>query len=131
MLAEFKKELPGILNWVIQGYKSYKENGLIVPEIVHNSTQEYRKETDSLGTFIEENCASSTKYNCSLKVFTKAYIDWCEENNEYASSKNSKQIASLLRSRCYDIARGTGNKTFIRGLKLSVNNFADDMQLLS
>ena len=83
MLAEFKKELPGILNWIIQGYKSYKENGLIVPEIVHNSTQEYRKETDSLGTFIEENCVSGTKFNCSLKVFTKAYIDWCEENNEY------------------------------------------------
>ena len=131
MLAEFKDELPGILNWIIQGFKSYKEKGLIVPEIVSNATHEYRKETDSLGTFIEENCTSGLEYNCTLKVFTKAYIDWCDENNEYPSSKNSKQIAALLRSRSYDIARGTGNKTFIRGLKLSVNDFADDMQLLS
>ena len=131
VIAEFKAELPGILNWVIEGFQSYKEKGLMVPDIVSSATQEYREETDTLGAFIDENCVLDKEHKCALKNFTKAYIKWCEENNEYAAEKTSKQIAGLLRSRGFDAKKGTGNRTYIWGLDLSANDWSEDIQLLS
>ena len=99
----------------------------MIPDIVSSATQEYREETDTLGAFIYENCVLDKEHKCTLKNFTKAYIKWCEENNEYAATKKNKQIASLLRARGFDAQKGTGNRTYIRGVDLSANDWSDDM----
>jgi putative DNA primase/helicase len=49
-------ELPGILNWAIEGCLEWKEHGLQEPPEVTRATQEYRAETDMLGQFVKECC---------------------------------------------------------------------------
>lgn len=46
-----QENLSGIFNWLIEGYRMLKSEGLTVPERVLQATKEYRQETDIVGTF--------------------------------------------------------------------------------
>ena len=43
---KLKAELPGILNWCLEGLKQYRDKGLSVPAKIKESVSEYRKEMD-------------------------------------------------------------------------------------
>jgi len=45
-LAELRAELPGILNWALEGYRAWKAGGLQPPPSVLESTQEYKLENE-------------------------------------------------------------------------------------
>lgn len=47
-------ELPGILNWMLEGLKDYHEQGFNPPESVRAATLEYQQETDIVGQWIEQ-----------------------------------------------------------------------------
>lgn len=47
-------ELPGILNWALTGLAAWQQQGLNPPPVVLQHVQEYRKESDLLGQFLEE-----------------------------------------------------------------------------
>jgi putative DNA primase/helicase len=50
---KLKRELPGILNWMIEGALDYlNRGGLEPPEAVRAATQEYRDESDQMGAFV-------------------------------------------------------------------------------
>ena len=44
-------ELPGILNWALEGCRLWQAEGLTAPAAVQAATQEYREEMDVLGDF--------------------------------------------------------------------------------
>jgi putative DNA primase/helicase len=53
---ELKEEAAGILAWAVRGCLRYQEEGLNPPKGVTNAGQEYRKENDLYGRFLEEHC---------------------------------------------------------------------------
>lgn len=53
------QERPGILNWLVAGLTAYLEGGLQEPAQVLNATQEYRADSDPIGTFLNECCVVS------------------------------------------------------------------------
>lgn len=57
--TKLKEELPGILNWALDGCLQWQLGGLQEPEEVRAATDEYREESDTVGTFLTE-CATST-----------------------------------------------------------------------
>lgn len=52
MLAYFRPEYPGILNWLIEGVKIYLKEGLVIPDAVRSATQEYRDDMDRTAGFV-------------------------------------------------------------------------------
>src|SRR5215211_2857660 len=52
------QELSGILNWALEGYRLYVEEGLEPPQAVQEATDEYRKDMDKLGQFIDDKCVT-------------------------------------------------------------------------
>ena len=54
MMEEFRGEISGILNWALEGWSDYRQNGLQVPAAVKNATSEYKSESDTLTAFISE-----------------------------------------------------------------------------
>jgi putative DNA primase/helicase len=52
MLAYFRSEYPGILNWLIEGVKIYLKEGLVIPDAVRSATQEYRDDMDRTSAFV-------------------------------------------------------------------------------
>ena len=47
-------ELPGVLNWAIEGCLKWQREGLHIPKIIKVATDEYRAEQDVLRPFLDE-----------------------------------------------------------------------------
>jgi putative DNA primase/helicase len=56
------REMPGILNWAIQGCLDWQKNGLQEPDVVKLETQNYREGEDSIGKFLRECCDIGKDY---------------------------------------------------------------------
>jgi putative DNA primase/helicase len=71
-------EMPGILNWAIQGCLEYqKDPGLAIPAKVRNQTKEYRDSQDSYLQWFEERAALNTKYRINRSLLYSDYEQWC------------------------------------------------------
>ncbi len=79
-MLNIRKEFPGILNWCIEGYLSYKKVGLNPPICVVDVTKDYRNEMDILGTFLTEECNIGSNFEISSKSLYQRYQDWCKSN---------------------------------------------------
>jgi len=58
VMSLFQQEAPGILNWMLDGWKVYRDDkkglNVDVPEKIQVATQLYRDESDTLKSFLEE-----------------------------------------------------------------------------
>jgi putative DNA primase/helicase len=81
------EEKSGILNWLIEGALRWRKEGLNTPSIVLNATDEYRGEMDVIGNFIRERCVQKTGAAVRARELFRVYQEWCEENNEQATSE--------------------------------------------
>jgi putative DNA primase/helicase len=48
---KLREEASGILNWLLEGTRRWKEEGMKVPAAILNATDEYRGEMDVIGNF--------------------------------------------------------------------------------
>ena len=70
-------ELPGILNWAIEGCLEWQKDGLQTPDIIENQVAEYKSAMDSIGQFINEECEVGKEHSYPASKFFQAYRDWC------------------------------------------------------
>lgn len=112
-------ELPGILNWAIEGYREWNEQGLNPPDSVRAATAQYRKESDVLGAFIEEKLVAlpAGKRGNPAGEIHKVYCQWCEERVE--SALNMTRFGTAMTERGYD-KRKEGGTVYYFGLGLAV-----------
>lgn len=78
----------GILKWVIDGSKSYNEDGLCIPSVIINDTKAYRGEEDKLGRYMEECVEFGPDYFCSIADFFEDWSAWCKASNSYPGELN-------------------------------------------
>lgn len=76
LMDDLRRELPGILNWLLEGFREWGRNGLDTPECVRALTSEYRQESNPLGQFIESCCKVGTGWIQAARLY-KAYAAWC------------------------------------------------------
>ncbi|MDC0541678.1 phage/plasmid primase, P4 family, partial [Paracoccaceae bacterium] len=74
---QLMEELPGILNWAIQGCLRWQKNELQVPQIIEDQISEYKSAMDSISQFIREECELGKDHSCAASKFFQAYRDWC------------------------------------------------------
>jgi len=81
-------ELPGILNWALEGFKQWQEQGLNPPRCILEATSGYRTEQDVLGEWL---------FECTIQVSNKtiltfqlydSYVIYCDEAGLSQVSKN-------------------------------------------
>ena len=84
LVDELMAEAPGILNWLIDGFRLWWEDGFQVPQPIKDATEAYFAEMDPVGSFILECCVTSN--NKEIKVSAtelfSVYQRWCKANNE-------------------------------------------------
>ena len=83
-----KRELPGILNWAVQGAIDWQTEGLNLPQSVADATNGYRKEMDIIELFVSDNCEVGSDYQAPAAQLYQLYKTWASTNNEYVMSKN-------------------------------------------
>ncbi|GAB6061156.1 phage/plasmid primase, P4 family [Desulfonatronum parangueonense] len=76
-----KAEAPGILNWMIQGCLDYQRNGLPEPEAVKAATEQYIKDEDLIGHFIEDCCFTGQQFSVKAGALYHRYKEWAVEGN--------------------------------------------------
>lgn len=108
------EELPGILNWALEGLRSWLDDGLQPPPVVREATEEYRSDMDILGQFLEECCAFDPSERVRANVVHARYNQWAEESgNEKLSMR---KFGDRIKARGFRTE--TSNGVHYCGLKL-------------
>jgi putative DNA primase/helicase len=81
LFDKLNEELPGILNWAIDGYHDWKENHLNPPDKVLRTVSGYREEKDLVAQWINEECIQDPSAKSFSKELYKTYHDWATANH--------------------------------------------------
>lgn len=121
---KLQQEAPGVLAWAIQGCLEYLNYGIDIPESVRKATEERKSDADPLKAFITEHFDLAPNEKVLGSEFTKVYTGWAKERNE--SPGGMRTIYDELRSRIgLKVEAGTGNKTYIWGIKPKTMSLAE------
>ena len=80
--ATLRRELAGILAWIVRGCLEWRREGLQAPDEVRRATGQYRAEMDVLAGFLAECCELDTGHWEYAKDLYECYKRWCDENGE-------------------------------------------------
>lgn len=83
LLETLKSELPGILNWALEGLRQIGElkgDFLAPPESVRHSIAEYRSDNDNVSDFIEGACVRDPNARVMVRVLYERYVEYCENS---------------------------------------------------
>jgi putative DNA primase/helicase len=94
---KLREELPGILNWAIEGCLAWQRDGLGISEEVTAATAAYREEMDVIGGWVTDHCVTGDAVRTKASDLYAAYRTWCENAGEKPVSQ--RKLASLLRER--------------------------------
>ncbi|MBQ5470472.1 MAG: hypothetical protein IIT58_00450, partial [Treponema sp.] len=106
-------ENSGILNWLLEGYRLWKKEGLKEPEAIRTANEEYRFDMDSVGSFVAEclNIDASQKERLLNGDLYNTYTKWCERNNE--SVMSHRKLSSKMREKNYQQLASNGSRWWL------------------
>jgi len=76
-----------ILNWMLDGFRMWFENGLQIPDKVRAATDEYRADSNPIRQFIDDWTVDAKGQTISAGRIFDAYKHWCRENGIEAVSQ--------------------------------------------
>jgi putative DNA primase/helicase len=122
LLRKLQGELPGILNWALQGCREWQTDGLKPPAIVTAAVAEYRAESDTLGRFIAECCEVRPNAQVKSSALFKAYQEFCDRGGERWIA--SKDLPAEMQRRGFEWKRMTQASLFF-GIELHNGSESD------
>jgi putative DNA primase/helicase len=118
-----EKEQTGILAWLVEGCLKWQKEGLKIPKVVKEATEEYRDDMDILQAFIDERCTVEKSATVTASVLYKDYLNWCCSKNE-PSPLNIKKFHKALVERGFTPDKDKKAR-FWQGIKLSYSGELD------
>ncbi len=88
LFEKMQKEASGILNWGIEGWKLYQQEGLSLPDEIRKETASYQADSDIVGQFLEAECEAGD-YEITASSLYSSFRYWCEENGFHKMTANS------------------------------------------
>ena len=87
-------EAPGILNWMLRGYKAWRDEGLTEPNQVKSATNAYRSDSDIFREFIDEHIDEQRGARIGAKDLHDRYFKWTSENHmkPYGAKRFSQEM---------------------------------------
>lgn len=109
-----------ILNWLLEGYRRLRNEGLFLPKSVKDATERYQHDSDKMALFFEDNLVADDAAEELTSTVYARYKGWCQENGSYPEGmKNFKQglqaFAQVVRKRP---KRGGEKTTVLIGYRL-------------
>jgi putative DNA primase/helicase len=112
------QELPGILNWAIEGCLVWQKEGLGLPAEVAEATEAYRNEMDVLGDFFDECCILNPLARVTKRDFYEAYVQWAERSRETVLSQ--RKIGMMMMERGFtEVRLGAKSERYWQGVGLA------------
>lgn len=130
---QLKAEIQGVLTWVVEGARSWFQDGLQAPDAVLAASKDYQTEQDRIGQFVRECCELGKDLSAPLAgdfggVYD-AYRSWCGDGGFHALSKmrlvqELERVVPYFAKRTEKRAEGAGkrrNVVVLCGLEVLVN----------
>jgi putative DNA primase/helicase len=86
---KLRAELPGILNWALEGLRRVQQRGVVVPEAVRAATDDYRSEQDAFRAFLTECTATGPRCEATAAQLWAAWCAWAKQNGEPEGTQRS------------------------------------------
>ena len=84
--------LSGILNWCLEGFRLYQDEGLKMPKSVSDATADYRAQSDRITMFTNQCIQRKAGQELRSSAIYNRYKDWCAENGfKYENAANFKK----------------------------------------
>jgi putative DNA primase/helicase len=81
LTARLLTELPGILNWSIEGLRRLETRGRFVqPDSAAQDIQELETLGSPVAAFVNEMCTVGAGHVIAVKALFSAWIEWCKDN---------------------------------------------------
>jgi putative DNA primase/helicase len=117
--AQLRAELPGILRWAVEGCLKWQARGLDEPKAVTEAVDEYRREMNAIGQFLEACCYVPTPVRGDIKAQSSrlydAYIRWSGDH-----SMTQTAFAAKLAEMGYRKKMGSDGRNYWIGIGLVV-----------
>ncbi|QQG36838.1 MAG: hypothetical protein HYS17_03440 [Micavibrio aeruginosavorus] len=112
---KLKAEAPGILNWLLDGYRMWAESGLKIPDKVRAATTEYRHESNPVHQFLDAWCEMKAGATIPAARLYDAYKLWCKDAalDPLNQNKFGRRMSEM------NIERYTYQYVYYRGVQLS------------
>jgi putative DNA primase/helicase len=117
--SKLRAEMPGILNWLVEGCLLWQREGLKLPAVVQQAVQEYRQEEDVLADFIEDVTEDDMHASTPHADIYEAYQRWCGDNG-VKHPFTSRVLVRRLTERGWRKERTNRVKTLWRGIRLTL-----------
>lgn len=114
---ELKKELPGILAYMVRGCADWQSFGLQPPVAVESATDAYRTAQDSLKSFLEDCCECAHDKTATVSLLYDVYKKWTTANGENPLS--GKAFGDKLEEKGFTRARGSQGVRQHKGLDVN------------
>lgn len=105
---KLKDELGGIAAWLVRGCIEWQRIGLEPPQIIKDSTAEYRADEDDLSTFIDDECIVQKNLECKSAELYDRFRPWWEENIGKKAVPSNKRFAKLMVRKFERVKRSVG-----------------------
>lgn len=112
---------PAILQWLLEGCLEWQRDGLKIPTVVQQATDDYRNSQDSFADFISDCCVSDSNAWASSDALRKAFAEWSNERGNgwlNGDSLSDKAFAMKLQRFGCSSRKGTGGVRGWSGIRL-------------
>lgn len=115
-----------IFNWMLEGYKAWREEGIKPPARVHAENENYRKESDTFDAFLGERCIlwSANEggkhlgdFKTEIAQLRTTYLEWCLRSKITAQNGTPNRFPRMLAERGFEVSAMQGSK-YVIGVKL-------------
>lgn len=122
---------PAILQWLLKGCLDWQREGLKIPTVVQQATDQYRASQDSFGDFVSECCILEPAAWVSSEDLHEQYASWSRGHNGRLNGDGltDKAFAKKLQRFGCSSRKGTGGVRGWSGIRLHSDtaSFNDSM----
>jgi len=79
---KLRAEASGVLRWCVEGCLSWQREGLSPPKAVLAVTEDFRKDSDLVGKFLEQRVVMLKDARVQSSALYSAFTAWCEASGE-------------------------------------------------
>ena len=111
-------ELPGILNWAIEGWQHLRARGhFVMPSSVQDAVQEIEDLSSPVSAFVRDACTIGVGHRVSVDSLYTAWKRWCEQEGRQAIS-TKQTFGRDLAAAVAGVTRRRGAQPFYEGISL-------------
>lgn len=103
-------ELPGILNWALEGLRMWHAQRLGTCQAIDIATEEYRRESDVIGQWLEDRTVVGEAMHIDA---TAAYLDFVSWKGVVSKFENTTWFGLRMSEHGHPSTKKSGNKVYL------------------